>query len=114
MKSISQRTVCADTLWEGVHESGLRVFVYPKAHFSSSYALFGTRYGSIDNVFRRAGDAAFTEVPAGIAHYLEHKLFENEDEDAFARMCLTNIKNAGFFSSDRTIAEYNKDIWKLD
>ena len=34
MKSISQRTVCADTLWEGAHESGLRVFVYPKAHFS--------------------------------------------------------------------------------
>ncbi len=102
MKSISQRTVCADTLWEGAHESGLRVFVYPKAHFSSSYALFGTRYGSIDNVFRRAGDAAFTEVPAGIAHYLEHKLFENEDEDAFARYARTGANANAYTSFEKT------------
>ena len=32
----------------------------------------------------------------------------------WAKMSLTNIANAGYFSSDRTIAEYNNDIWKLD
>ncbi len=36
-----------------------------------------------------------------------------KDEDAFARMCLTNIKNAGFFSSDRTIAQYADEIWHI-
>ena len=36
-----------------------------------------------------------------------------EDTDKWKRMMLTNIAKAGFFSSDRTIAEYNRDIWKL-
>ena len=36
-----------------------------------------------------------------------------EDRDKWQRMMLVNIANAGFFSSDRTIAEYNRDIWKL-
>jgi len=33
--------------------------------------------------------------------------------EKWRRMCLVNIANAGFFSSDRTIAEYNRDIWQL-
>ena len=36
-----------------------------------------------------------------------------EDRKAWARMMLKNISQAGFFSSDRTIGQYNKDIWKL-
>ena len=36
-----------------------------------------------------------------------------EDQNKWKKMMLTNIAKAGFFSSDRTIAEYNKDIWKL-
>ncbi len=36
-----------------------------------------------------------------------------EDRDKWKRMMLVNIAKAGFFSSDRTIAEYNRDIWKL-
>ncbi len=36
-----------------------------------------------------------------------------EDREKWKRMMLVNIANAGFFSSDRTIAEYNRDIWKL-
>lgn len=102
MKSITKRTVCADTLWEGVHESGLRVYIYPRSRYSSAYALFGTRYGSIDNVFRQAGEADFTEVPAGIAHYLEHKLFENEDEDAFARYARTGANANAYTSFEKT------------
>ena len=42
------------------------------------------------------------------------KIFADyEDQEKWKRMSLTNIAKAGFFSSDRTIAEYNKDIWKL-
>jgi starch phosphorylase len=36
-----------------------------------------------------------------------------EDQEKWRRMMLVNIAKAGFFSSDRTIAEYNRDIWKL-
>jgi starch phosphorylase len=42
------------------------------------------------------------------------RMFEDyKDEDKWKKMMLTNIAKAGFFSSDRTIAEYNRDIWKL-
>ena len=60
------------------HACGLPVYVFPKK-LSSTYAIFGTRYGSIDNVFSRDGGKSFSEVPDGIAHFLEHKLFANED-----------------------------------
>ncbi|MCL1794429.1 MAG: insulinase family protein [Oscillospiraceae bacterium] len=60
------------------HESGLDIYVAPKNH-ASAYALFGTKYGSIDNKFKTGGDAEFVSVPDGIAHFLEHKLFENEN-----------------------------------
>ena len=67
------------------HKSGLEVYVFPKK-LSTTYALFATRYGSIDSRFKLAGDEKFTEMPDGIAHYLEHKLFENPNgEDTFTR-----------------------------
>lgn len=44
----------------------------------------------------------------------ERALKDYEDRTAWARKMLVNIANAGFFSSDRTIAEYNRDIWHLD
>ena len=42
------------------------------------------------------------------------RMFEDyKDEAKWKRMMLVNIAKAGFFSSDRTIEEYNRDIWKL-
>lgn len=58
------------------HPSGLSIYVWPKPGYKACYATFAARYGSIDTAFMRQGDAAPTVVPAGIAHYLEHKLFE--------------------------------------
>ena len=69
------------------HPSGLTILLYPMEGFSTAYGLFGTNYGSVDTCFRRAGEKEFTTVPAGIAHYLEHKLFESEDGDAFRTVC---------------------------
>lgn len=67
------------------HKSGLDVYVFPKK-LSTAYALFATRYGSNDSKFKLEGDGEFTVVPDGIAHYLEHKLFENPNgEDTFSR-----------------------------
>ena len=73
------------------HASGLTVFIYPKAEiyilekpqYNSAYAVFGTKYGSIDTCF--SVDGKEVKVPEGIAHFLEHKLFESEDGDAFGR-----------------------------
>lgn len=101
MKEITSRIICGDTLWEGVHESGLRVMVYPKEKYSTSYAMFSTAYGSIDETFAR-GDEEFVTVPAGIAHYLEHKMFENEGEDAFVRYARTGASANAYTTFDKT------------
>lgn len=83
------------------HKSGLRIFVCEKKDYSSAYAIFGTRYGSIDTKFKVSGKD-FLEVPEGIAHYLEHKLFESEEQDAFQRFAKTGAAANAFTSFDRT------------
>ncbi|HIW73624.1 MAG TPA: insulinase family protein [Firmicutes bacterium] len=84
------------------HPSGLTILVNPKPGYRSSYAVFAARYGSIDTAFRTDGGAQETVVPAGIAHYLEHKLFESEDGDAFSRYAKTGASANAFTSFDRT------------
>lgn len=95
-----------DVLDEGYyeidHKSGLKIFVYPKENFTSAYALFGTNYGSIDTRFKRSDRAESTEIPAGTAHFLEHKLFESEELDAFKRYAETGASANAFTSFDRT------------
>ena len=68
-----------------VHKTGLPIYVFPKNH-STSFAVFGTRFGSVDSTFKTADDKDFVTVPDGVAHFLEHKLFEDENgNDAFTR-----------------------------
>jgi len=67
------------------HPSGLDIYIFPKK-MTSTYAIFSTRYGSTDNIFKTSEDADFITVPDGIAHFLEHKLFTSEDgSDSFER-----------------------------
>ena len=88
--------------YEYTHESGLPVYVFPKK-LSTSYALFATRYGSIDSRFRLAGDKEFTTVPDGIAHYLEHKMFENPNgEDTFERFARFGANANAYTSTNMT------------
>ena len=60
------------------HKSGLSIYVYPMEGYSSTYAIFGTKYGSVNNTFK-VDNGETVKVPDGIAHYLEHKLFESEE-----------------------------------
>ena len=84
------------------HKSGLEVYVYPK-EMTSSYAIFATKYGSVDNRFKLEGDSDFTEVPDGIAHFLEHKLFETEEgEDTFQRYARTGASANAYTSFNQT------------
>lgn len=84
------------------HQSGLKIYLCEKKDFRGAYAVYGTRYGSIDNVFRIKGEKEWTTVPEGIAHYLEHKLFESEDGDAFERYSKTGASANAYTSFDRT------------
>ena len=60
------------------HKSGLDIYVFPKK-MTTAYALFGTKYGSVDNCFRPCGASTPITVPDGIAHYLEHRMFTQRD-----------------------------------
>ena len=84
------------------HTSGLKIYVFPKENYSSTYAVFGTRYGSIDTAFRKSSEEKYTEVPEGIAHFLEHKLFESEELDAFERFAKTGASANAYTSFDKT------------
>ena len=82
-------SILDERYYEIDHPTGLKIFVMPKAHYRSAYAVIGTKYGSIDNRFKRSDAAEYTQVPEGIAHFLEHKLFESEELDAFQRFAAT-------------------------
>lgn len=68
-----------ETIYSAVHSTGLRIFVIPKKGFSKTYAIFGTKFGSINNRFIPLGSDKDITVPDGVAHFLEHKLFEQPD-----------------------------------
>jgi predicted Zn-dependent peptidase len=70
--------------------------------YNSAYALFATKYGSVDTVFKTQEDADFLHVPEGVAHFLEHKMFENEEGDAFAKYAATGASANAYTSFDRT------------
>ncbi|MBR5090903.1 MAG: insulinase family protein [Ruminiclostridium sp.] len=84
------------------HDSGLTICLYPMRGFSSAFAIFGTRYGSVDTTFKTNEDADFVTVPEGIAHYLEHKLFEGEECNAFENFSKTGAFSNAFTSFDTT------------
>lgn len=101
MKEIKSE-ILGERYYEIDHKSGLKIFVMPKENYSSSYAVFGTKYGSIDTKFKRSDSDEWITVPEGIAHFLEHKLFENEDLDAFARYAKTGASANAYTSFDKT------------
>ncbi|MDE5973681.1 MAG: insulinase family protein [Eubacterium sp.] len=101
MKEIKSE-ILGEKYFEVDHKSGLKIFIMPKENYSSSYAVFGTKYGSIDTKFKRSDSEEWITVPEGIAHFLEHKLFENEDLDAFARYAKTGASANAYTSFDKT------------
>lgn len=81
--------------------NGLKVFVLPKPGFQKTFATFTTRYGSIDNHFEIEGKGQM-RVPDGIAHFLEHKMFEEPEGDVFAKFASQGASANAFTSFDRT------------
>ena len=66
-----------ETLYSETLPNGLRIFAAKKPGFRQSHAMFATRYGGADRRFRLAGE--WIDTPAGVAHFLEHKMFDMPD-----------------------------------
>ena len=71
--------------------NGPVVYCLPRPGFQQKYATFAVRYGSIDDCFRLPGQADPMRVPDGIAHFLEHQMFAQEDGDAFDRFSALGV-----------------------
>ncbi len=85
------------------HSSGLTIYVFPKK-LTTFYALMGTRYGSINNIFTSSESGEKIKVPNGIAHFLEHKLFTNEDgSDSFQQFSQYGADVNAYTSFDKTV-----------
>ncbi|PEQ93835.1 peptidase M16 [Bacillus sp. AFS006103] len=82
--------------------NGLNVYILPKKGFNKTFATFTTKYGSVDNTFVPLGKDEFVKVPDGIAHFLEHKLFEKEDGDVFQQFSRQGASANAFTSFTRT------------
>lgn len=90
-----------DRYYKIKHSSGLNIYVYPKEGYRSAYAIIGAKYGSINTCFSRDGGEKIN-VPDGIAHYLEHKLFESAEGDAFTRYAETGASANAYTSFEKT------------
>lgn len=90
-----------ETVLKYVHKSGVKVFMLPMEGYSTANAQFSVRFGSRDNNFSVNG-GGFTKIPDGTAHYLEHKLFESEEKDAFSLFAQTGASCNAATSFDYT------------
>lgn len=101
MKSIVNSRIDEKILYEEL-DSGLKVFFMHKPGFTKKYAVFSTDYGSIDNNFVPIGEKDNLIVPEGIAHFLEHKLFEEEDEGLFEKFSKLGASVNAFTNFNQT------------
>lgn len=90
-----------EKLYHETLPNGLQVYLLPKHGFSKTYAVFTTRYGSIDSHFRLKNGEEI-HVPDGIAHFLEHKMFEKEQGDVFQDFSKYGASANAFTSFNRT------------
>lgn len=91
-----------ETVFSKKLDNGLQVVILPKPEFNKTFATFTTNYGSIDNQFVPIGQKEKAHVPDGIAHFLEHKLFEKEDRDVFQDFSKQGASANAFTSFTRT------------
>jgi len=103
-----------ETIYTEKLTNGLTVFLLPRPEMSKVYGFFSTNYGSIDQTFVPQGRDEFITVPEGVAHFLEHKLFEKEDGDVFnvfsaqgasANAFTSNTQTAYMFTATERIEE---------
>ena len=89
-----------ETVIEATLDNGLKLFIVPKPKHRKKYAFFATRYGGMDMQFIRNGEKC--DTPAGIAHYLEHKMFDTKDGNALQQLSQNGAEPNAFTSNAMT------------
>ena len=91
-----------ETLYHEKMKNGLEVFLMPKDNFNKTYGLFTTDFGSIDRSFIPLGKENMITVPDGVAHFLEHKMFDLKNGDASEEFAKLGASSNAYTSNVRT------------
>ena len=89
-----------ESVYQETLPNGLRIFVVPKPGFAQKYAFFATRYGGMDTRFQSNGQ--WLDTPAGIAHYLEHKMFDTREGNALQELAKNGAEPNAFTANAMT------------
>ena len=89
-----------ETLLYETMENGLGVYVFPKEEFQKNFALFATNYGGMDTTFQWEGK--WVDTPMGVAHFLEHKMFDTKDGNALQTLSANGASPNAFTGSALT------------
>ena len=84
------------------HKSGLEVIFVQKPGFFERYAMFTTKYGAVDSFLKNTDAGGKIDVPLGIAHFLEHKMFEQESGNVMAEFAHMGARPNAFTSPTQT------------
>ena len=96
-----------ETLYKEKLQNGLTVMVIPKKGIQKKYIIWGTHYGSNDNKFIVPGETEITEVPKGVAHFLEHKMFEQENGvNSLDKLTSIGVSANAYTTNDHTAYLY--------
>lgn len=96
-----------ETVYHEKMANGLNVYLMPKEGFKKTYGLFSTRFGSIDRSFVPLGETEMITVPDGVAHFLEHKMFDMSDGDASEKFAALGASSNAYTSHSRTAYLFN-------
>lgn len=94
-----------ETIYHGVHESGTNVYVMPKKGYQKCHAMFATRYGSLESEFLKGSEKI--KIPDGTAHFLEHKLFEEQDGNVFDKFAALGASANAFTNFTATAYHFS-------
>ena len=100
-----------ETMYREKLDNGLTVFVFPKPEFQKGYAFFATNYGGMDMRFCLNGE--WHDTPAGVAHFLEHKMFDTKEGNALQELA-ANGASPNAFTSNAITGYYFESTEKFE
>ena len=93
----------SEVCYEEMLENGLQVMIIPKKNIQKKYIIWATKFGSIDNTFIDQETGNKVSVPDGIAHFLEHKMFEQKNGvDSLYKLMALGIDANAYTTNDHT------------
>ena len=101
--NVYMSTELGENTYQTTLKNGLDVYICKKEGFQKKVGLFGTKYGSLTNDFMDIATSKRVQVPAGIAHFLEHKLFEKEGDNALDIFSRIGVSANAYTSLDQTV-----------